>query len=702
MSDIALRLRGVSKRFYLSDNLRRESAWATTYRLLTGESEHRPIWAVKEVSLELKRGEMLGIIGPNGAGKSTLLLLAAQILEPTEGVVEVYGKTSSFFQLAAGLSPKLSVLESFELTAALLGMDRARYRKLLPQIIEFSGLEEFLYAKYGELSSGMAARVAFSTAVHSDLDIILIDEGMSVGDEAFQNKCKEKLYGLLGAGKTFIIISHELDKIASLSSRILYLNRGYPVFLGEPADAVERMRRDFGLTADIDRTRKQALGIVNDIPKQLLSLRSDISSDIAATIRDGMASMQDAVVRELEVLIRHHMDDIKSRLATLEKAAGRHDAGQSLSGLREELASLRAEVQALPPVMRKDSDRLVMRLGEARDEVKILRERVDELSAAFSRKDMLAPEEELRREFAAYMGISPDCVFFSHSHDAPEALDGLLNILCSGKKHACLYAGVQPNALLESAGWGLLPVGRDTESFGLSARALEAAFASAEKPAAVVASHVNGILPRMDEISALCLRHGVPLIEDMGGLLGGSLKGIKMGTFDSLAYLDCSVPDCAVPLWDTAVYFLSGLSEAARPEVEKLFKNLGYQAAPETARTAKTLLMRSAAAAQARVRAYQEYEALFASLRSKAQAQKAPFGVVGAPDSYCFIPAGGNTEKTAKNLLSKAEKTLDAWERHPCLRPLVEKGRLDFARFDAVRDTEIRLGYSGERLSAGT
>ena len=726
MNDIALRLRGVSKRFYLSDNLRRESALSTTYRLLTGESEHRPIWAVKEVSFELSRGEILGVIGPNGAGKSTLLLLAAQIIEPTEGIVEVFGRTSSFFQLAAGLSPKLSVLESFELTAALLGMTPAHFRKLLPQIVDFSGLEEFLYAKYGELSSGMAARVAFSTAVHADLDIILVDEGMSVGDESFQNKCREKLDGLRKEGKTFVIVSHELDKMSTMAKRVLYLNRGYPVFFGDAQEAVERMRRDFGFTQEIDENRKQAVVVVNQIPEKLQILRKEVAGDVAACVREEVSRFRDSVVRDLEdplkkeiakdvsasvqdeirrlkesvvaeitAPLRHYVDDLKSRLASVEKGTHHEFQGfrqelrsdfeaglsdlkarisiieksphqESLSLKRElqaELESLQTALHSILPELRKAHSAFFANLSDTDKAVKVLDERINSLDKLVFPVRDAGPLGRLRQNFAQYMGLPADCIFFSRSQDSAEVLNGLLGIMLSGREHSRAYAAPQgySSAPLEEGGWMPVAVPRDIESFGFSSSGLARLIAGGTVPSVAVCQQVNAILPRMDELVSLCRRHNVVLVEDMCGLMGASLHGKKMGDFDSIGFLDCSSHDAAVPVWDTAVYFLTSLTAEQRTAVETLFDSLNYEVSEETARTAGGLLLRLPAIIQARQTVFASYANFFASLpEGKVVAQKPPFGVLGAPESFCFMLSdGGDCPGLAKEISARAAKVLD-------------------------------------------
>jgi ABC-type polysaccharide/polyol phosphate transport system ATPase subunit len=241
---IALRLEAAGKRYWLSTLAERERFPQTVRRLLTGNSSRRPLWALRDVTMTVGRGEVLGVIGPNGAGKSTLLMLLAGIIGPTEGVVDVRGRASLFFQLASGLRPQLSVLDNLSLCAALLGIGRARFREILPGMIEFSGLGDFLHARYGELSAGMAARVAFSAAIHADLDIIIADEMISVGDEAFQKKCFAAFDDMRRRGKTMVLASHSMDQVLKLCTKTAYLRKGKLEYFGEPADAIKRYGDD--------------------------------------------------------------------------------------------------------------------------------------------------------------------------------------------------------------------------------------------------------------------------------------------------------------------------------------------------------------------------------------------------------------------------------------------------------------------------
>ncbi|OGS40446.1 MAG: hypothetical protein A2506_11225 [Elusimicrobia bacterium RIFOXYD12_FULL_66_9] len=251
-SDIVIRAEGLGKRFLIGTRDERRTVATRLRRALTGATSQRELWALRGLDLEIRRGDIFGIIGPNGAGKSTLLLLLARILAPSSGRLRVDGKTDPFFQLAAGLRPNLSVRDNLSLCAALLGIPNKEFKRLLPQILDFSGLHDYLYARYGELSSGLAARLPFAVALHADLDIILIDEMLAVGDRTFQAQCTEAIKDLARRGKTLVLASHSLDMVRTLCSRALYLREGEAAFCGDATAAVKR------LIADADRAESRS------------------------------------------------------------------------------------------------------------------------------------------------------------------------------------------------------------------------------------------------------------------------------------------------------------------------------------------------------------------------------------------------------------------------------------------------------------
>ena len=242
--DVAISAESLGKRFLIGAADQRRTALGALRRAITGRADTRELWALRGLDFEIRRGERVGLIGANGAGKSTLLLLLARILAPTEGRLEMRGKVDPFFQLGAGLQPRLTVLDNFALCAALLGIPRKAFRRALPKMLEFSGLGDYRNAAYGELSSGLAARLPFAVAVHADLDIVVVDEAFSVGDRMFQARCLEVFEDFRRRGRTVVLASHDLDLVRRLCGRTLYLRGGRAAFLGKTDEAVDAFIAD--------------------------------------------------------------------------------------------------------------------------------------------------------------------------------------------------------------------------------------------------------------------------------------------------------------------------------------------------------------------------------------------------------------------------------------------------------------------------
>ncbi|MBI4386902.1 MAG: ABC transporter ATP-binding protein [Elusimicrobia bacterium] len=225
MEDIAIQAVNLGKLYYIGAR-----AEATVFKrvgsLLTGAFNTRPLWALRGLNLSIRRGECVGIIGPNGAGKTTLLMLLSGLLAPTEGSVSVCGRVSPFFNIGSGLHSELTVLDNIRLAGALFGMTREELRRKIDAIIAFGGLEEYVYARLGELSAGYQGRVPFSTALHSDIDILMTDEVFAAGDAAFCKKCLDRMGELMKRGKTAVIASHSMELISDYCTRVLVLERG--------------------------------------------------------------------------------------------------------------------------------------------------------------------------------------------------------------------------------------------------------------------------------------------------------------------------------------------------------------------------------------------------------------------------------------------------------------------------------------------
>ena len=208
-------------------------------RVLSAEAA---VPAIVDLSFEVAPGEMVGVVGANGSGKSTLLKLLAGIVQPTSGKVSVSGRLAALLELGAGFHPEISGRENIEINGLLLGLSRRQIRERFDEIVRFAELEEFLDAPIKTYSSGMAVRLGFSIAAHSDPDVLLVDEVLAVGDEAFSHRCLEKFAEFERAGKTILVVSHDLALVAQRCRRAIWLEKGLLAADGPAAETVARYR----------------------------------------------------------------------------------------------------------------------------------------------------------------------------------------------------------------------------------------------------------------------------------------------------------------------------------------------------------------------------------------------------------------------------------------------------------------------------
>jgi ABC-type polysaccharide/polyol phosphate transport system ATPase subunit len=202
-------------------------------RLWRGRTERHNFWALHEVNLEVRRGEVLGIVGANGAGKSTLLKVISQIIKPTTGRVRVWGQVTSLLELSAGFDMDLTGRENIYLNCALLGLSRSEIESRLDAIMDFAGVRDFIEAPLRTYSTGMAMRLGFAVATDLITDILILDEIFAVGDAEFQSKAYERLHNLRLAGKTIVFVSHTLELINTFCTRAIWLQHGRLNLIGE-------------------------------------------------------------------------------------------------------------------------------------------------------------------------------------------------------------------------------------------------------------------------------------------------------------------------------------------------------------------------------------------------------------------------------------------------------------------------------------
>jgi len=194
--------------------------------------------ALDGIRFEVAHGEALGIVGHNGSGKTTILRLLAGVMTPTAGSLEVAGRVTTLIDLGAGFNPHLSGEENVFLTGALYGFSRAEMRARLPEIVRFAEIERFIEVPVKNYSSGMSARLGFSIATHVDPDILIVDEVLAVGDDAFQQKCFERMQSFRSRRKTIVLVSHDLATVERFCDRALLLDHGRIAAEGAPAEVV--------------------------------------------------------------------------------------------------------------------------------------------------------------------------------------------------------------------------------------------------------------------------------------------------------------------------------------------------------------------------------------------------------------------------------------------------------------------------------
>src|SRR3972149_6727302 len=244
MNDVALDFNQVWKKFKMGeryDSLRdlipgmAKRIFSRNNQIELGERE---FWALKDVYFQVKRGEAIGIIGPNGAGKSTILKLLSGILRPNKGEIKVNGRLSALIEVSAGFHPDLTGRENVYLNGSILGMKRKEIDKRLDEIVEFSGISEFIDTPVKRYSSGMHARLGFSVAAHINPDILVVDEVLSVGDLQFQKKCIDKMLSLKKRGVPIVFVSHNLQSIQMLCNRAFFLKNGQIFKNGDVSDVL--------------------------------------------------------------------------------------------------------------------------------------------------------------------------------------------------------------------------------------------------------------------------------------------------------------------------------------------------------------------------------------------------------------------------------------------------------------------------------
>jgi lipopolysaccharide transport system ATP-binding protein len=270
MSDVAIRIDNVSKQYRIGkaklrhDTLRDQLAYGVK-SLFSRNGRHSPgadtIWALKDVSFEVKEGEVVGIIGRNGAGKSTLLKILSHITAPTEGRVAIYGRVGSLLEVGTGFHPELSGRENIYLNGAVLGMTKREIDGKFDEIVAFAEVEKFIDTPVKFYSSGMHVRLAFAVAAHLEPDILIVDEVLAVGDVEFQKKCLGKMEDVTRQGRTILFVSHNMGAVKSLCSRAILLDAGRVSCEGDVDPVMD------AYYASMAGAAKAGTGFITDAPR---------------------------------------------------------------------------------------------------------------------------------------------------------------------------------------------------------------------------------------------------------------------------------------------------------------------------------------------------------------------------------------------------------------------------------------------------
>lgn len=243
-NDLAVSIRAVGKKYTIRHDYTAPTTLAEAIvrrvRHPLARAAREEFWALRDVSFDIRRGEVLGLIGGNGAGKSTLLKILSRITEMTEGEVDLYGRVGSLLEVGTGFNQELTGRENIFLNGAILGMRRTEIRNQFDAIVAFAGVDRFLDTPVKHYSSGMYVRLAFAVAAHLRSEILIVDEVLAVGDQDFQRKCLGKMRDVADGGRTVILVSHNMTAISNLCSRVVVLRSGCLAYAGAVSGAVEQ------------------------------------------------------------------------------------------------------------------------------------------------------------------------------------------------------------------------------------------------------------------------------------------------------------------------------------------------------------------------------------------------------------------------------------------------------------------------------
>lgn len=325
MNNIAIRLEGIGKQYYIGKKKERYKTFRNTItnavispfrkagKLVRGQATgaaglDEKIWALDNVSAEIKQGEVVGIIGRNGAGKSTLLKILSRITEPTKGYAEIYGRVGSLLEVGTGFHLELTGRENIYLNGAILGMKRKETDRKFDKIVDFAEVEKFVDTPVKHYSSGMYLRLAFAVAAHLEPEILLIDEVLAVGDARFQKKCLNKMQDVQQSGRTVLFISHSMPTITRLCERVILLDQGKIIADG-PSHKVVGIYMNAGYGTAAERRWENIMETPGNEVARLRSVRvkteDNVTTDVIDIQRPVGIEMEYDVIKPNYALLPH-------------------------------------------------------------------------------------------------------------------------------------------------------------------------------------------------------------------------------------------------------------------------------------------------------------------------------------------------------------------------------------------------------------
>lgn len=313
-----IKAEGVSIR-YITGDFKDIGLKEYVVRRLQGKYQVKEFWADKNITFALDRGEMLGIIGANGAGKSTLLKAVSGIMVPTEGHMEINGSVAALLELGSGFDGELTVRENTYLRGAMLGYTRKFMDEKYSEIIDFAELKDFQERPFKQLSSGMKSRLAFSIACLVSPDILILDEVLSVGDGAFREKSGKKMTEILQSGVTGILVSHSIDQVRELCSKILWLDHGDQIVFTDRVELYCDAYEEFLITKKLPKTEEDARRMANSLLRRRQKERELAQRSEAQKLQEILEkSGGDAAVEAAENVLRKYRPELLNPKVTAE------------------------------------------------------------------------------------------------------------------------------------------------------------------------------------------------------------------------------------------------------------------------------------------------------------------------------------------------------------------------------------------------